>query len=117
MATTLTPEAKALAAKIRAYLGITAPRSRACPGTSITAFGMLSMRINHDDFPAEIRQAMYGIDWSRRTGRIGFWVEQYIRDLSDWGWCTFIAEVATGARYMADVPYFLADRFPSPYRR
>lgn len=111
--TTLSPEAKALAAKLRELLGIRGPRSR-CYGGRATAYTVLKMRAYDEEIPWPVKTALFGLDWSLRSGRVDFWVERYLKGLSDWQWCNFIADVATNCMVMGDVPYYLAKRFPRP---
>jgi hypothetical protein len=116
MATT-TSSAKALAAQLRDLLDLKGPRSR-CHSGNASAFTVLKIRIHDAEIPEPVRQALYGLDWSRRSGRVDIWVEQYMQGLSDWQWCNFIADIASTpgcARGISgEVPSYLAQRFPRP---
>lgn len=107
--------AKALAAQLRADLGITGPRSKVRHGS---AWNVIAIRCVYPDspWPYEVTTAMYGIDWARRSGRIDCWVEEYLRGLSDWQWCSLIADVAVSCRVSGEVPEYFVRRFPQPPR-
>lgn len=112
MATTTSPTAKALAADLRAQLGLKNSRSKC---TAASAFTVLGIRVNDADMPEPVRQALYGIAWARRTGRVSLVVEEMFQGLSDWQWCAVIADVAASPGcsrgISGEVPYYLEERF------
>lgn len=113
MAATTSLAAKALADRLRKDLGITGPRSKANPVLNVRE--VICIRFDCGDSPyPEIITAIRGIAWCRTTGRVDYWVEQILCDLSDWGWCNLLADVAVACRVEGEVPYYLARRFPEP---
>lgn len=104
-----TTEAKALARQLRTDLGVTGPRSKILCG----AYHQLATLVGYGDmdWPHSIDTAMYGISDARTTGRLSGVIEYKLRALSDWQWCSLVADVAAACPVTADVPRYLIERF------
>lgn len=99
--------AKAITDSLRAEFGLKCSRSKHRFGV----WNTLAVAIGSDWVSDEVRTAMYGIDWARRTGRLPVEAETAIRDMTDWQLCELIGEVGANCRTQGDVPRFLIEKF------
>lgn len=96
-----------ITAVLLAEFGFTRPSDRSAHGV----WNTLAVHIDAEWVPEEVRTAMYGIDWARRTGRLPATVEYALRDLSDWHWCHLIGETAANCDVQGEVPAYLIATF------
>lgn len=99
--------AKELAAWIRKRIGMTGPRKKLPLG----AYGTVAVLCTGDDWPYSVMVAMYGIQDARRSGRLPGVVMGKLDALTNWRWCSLIADVATECKVSGEVPRYLIDRF------
>lgn len=104
-------DTKALAAQLRANLGITGPRSK-LPMKNVTAPQLLGSFYYHghgDETAQRVANALHGIEYAVSTGRLSGTTILYMRNLSPWSWCTLVAQIATGCRTTSEVWHYLND--------
>lgn len=109
----MTIDAKALAAQLRADMGITGSRSKVPGG----AYAKIARLIGYGDmgWPHAVTVAMLGIAHATLTGRLDHTITDQIRGLSDWQMCTLVADVAANCNVQGEVSSYLIQRYaPKP---